>query len=226
MVKQAQSSTQQKNVTFREAFAEDMSFIEDGTLDLVVAGQAAHWFDFSKVWPLLRQKLRTGGTIAFWGYKDNVFVDYPKATKVLDHYCYGLEKDLMGSYWEQPGRQILRDKYKDILPPEDIFEDVERIEYEPGTDGANTGIGDRLMSKKLNLGEMEGYARTFSSYHGWQEAHPEQKSRALGGQGDVVDEMFDEMLKLEPEWQANGENWRDFMVESEWGSAVLLARKK
>jgi len=227
MIKQAQSSTTQKNVSFREASAEDLSFIEDGSLDMVVAGQAAHWFDFGKVWPALKQKLRKGGTLAFWGYKDNVFVDYPKASKVLGHYCYGPGKDLMGMYWEQPGRSILRDRYKVIVPPEKDWEDVKRIEYEPGTNGPNTGsLGEKLMYRRLKLGEMEGYAWTFSAYHGWQEAHPEKRSRAEGGEGDVVDEMLDEMLEVEPDWKANGGKWRDFEVDTEWGTIILLARKK
>jgi ubiquinone/menaquinone biosynthesis C-methylase UbiE len=128
MIKQAIDSTPKDkygNVEFREASAEDLSFIPDGSLDIVVAGQAAHWFDYSKVWPELSRKLRRGGTVAFWGYKDNVFVEHPKATSILDEYCYG--PNTMGPFWEQPGRNILRDKYKDIVPPEEDFESVERI---------------------------------------------------------------------------------------------------
>jgi SAM-dependent methyltransferase len=128
MIKQAISSTppdKYPNVEFREASAEDLSFIEDGSLDIVVAGQAAHWFDYARVWPEIARKLRKGGTVAFWGYKDNVFVDHPKATKILDEYCYG--DRTMGPFWEQPGRDILRDKYRNIIPPPSLFEEVERI---------------------------------------------------------------------------------------------------
>jgi ubiquinone/menaquinone biosynthesis C-methylase UbiE len=132
MIKQAISSTPSEkypNIEFREASAEDLSFIPDGSLDIVVAGQAAHWFDYSKVWPELSRKLRRGGTVAFWGYKDNVFVEHPKATRILDEYCYG--PNTMGPFWEQPGRNILRDKYKDIVPLEEDFESVERITVRP-----------------------------------------------------------------------------------------------
>lgn len=132
----------------------------------------------------------------------------------------------MGMYWEQPGRQILRDKYKDFVPPGSDWEDVKRIEYEPGTNGPNSGTGELLMHRNLKLGEMEGYARTFSAYHGWQQAHPDKKSKAEGGSGDVVDRMFGEMLEAEPEWREKGEEWRDFEVECEWGSIILLARRK
>jgi hypothetical protein len=82
------------------------------------------------------------------------------------------------------------------------------------------------MQKRLKLGEMEGYMRTFSSFHTWANAHPEKKSRIEGGEGDIVDEMFDEMVEAEPEWKKQGERWRDFEVQNEWGSVILLARRK
>jgi SAM-dependent methyltransferase len=225
MVQQAKSSTPDDNVAFREASAEDLDFVADGTLDCIVAGQAAHWFDYSKVWPQLGRKLRSGGTLAFFGYKDNYFVDYPAASKILDNYCYGEGEGLMGQYWEQPGRNILRGRYRDIVPPEDLFTDVERLEYEPGLNGPDSGtLGDKVMYKTLKLGEMEGYARTFSAYVNWAEAHPDRKPAKDGGKGDVVDEMFEKMLEAQPEW--NVENWRDVAVECEWGSVILLARRK
>lgn len=226
MIAQATSTTTEPNISFHAGYAQDLDFIPDGTVDLVCAGQAAHWFDYAKVWPVLAAKLRSGGTLAFWGYKDNYFADYPAATKVLDHYCYAPGVDLMGEFWEQPGRNILREKLRDIQPPADTWRDVTRIEYEPGTKGTGSGVGEVLMSKRMKLGEMEGYVRTFSAFTNWSEAHPERKARADGGVGDVVDEMFEKMLEVEPEWKKEGENWRDKTVENEWGSVILLARKK
>jgi hypothetical protein len=226
MINQAKASTPQSfsNISFHQGSAENLSFVDDGTLDMVVAGQAAHWFDYSKVWPQLALKVRPGGTLAFWGYKDNIFVDYPGATKVLDEYCYG--DHTLGPYWEQPGRSILRDKFINIVPPSADWSEVTRHEYEPGTRGKGSGIGKLLMQKRLKLGEMEGYVRTFSAFHNWAVDHPEKKAKKDGGDGDIVDEMFDKMVEVEPEWAAKGDNWRDFELENEWGSAILLARKK
>jgi hypothetical protein len=225
MVSQAQSSTPQSlNITFKEGSAEDLSGIEDSSLDMVVSGQAAHWFDYSKVWPELRKKVRSGGTLAFWGYKDNLLVDYPAATKIFDHYCYG--PDTMGPLWEQPGRNILRDRYKAIVPPSEDWQDIQRIEYEPSTNGSGSGEGTVLMHKKAKPGEIEGYVRTFSAYHSWMAQHSEEKARKDGGKGDIVDEMFDKMVEAEAEWRAHWANWRDIEVENEWGTVILLARKK
>jgi hypothetical protein len=37
----------------------------DEGVDLVIAGQAAHWFDYPKVWREFTQHVRPGGTVAF-----------------------------------------------------------------------------------------------------------------------------------------------------------------
>ncbi|KAG4427307.1 hypothetical protein IFR05_017209 [Cadophora sp. M221] len=236
MISQAISSTphsgegssqgQYGNIEFRQAAAEDLWFVQDAELDMAVAGQAAHWFDYTRVWPELARTVRKGGTLAFWGYKDNVFVDFPRATRVLDRFCYG--DDRMGPFWEQPGRNILRGKLRGVVPPDEEWEDVRRIEYEPSVEGGGRGkgVGEVLMQRRLKLGEVEGYVRTFSAYWNWVAEHPEEKSRAEGGEGDVVDEMFDEMREVEPEWKKKGEDWRDIEVDNEWGSAILLARRK
>lgn len=227
MINQATSSTKEENVSFRQGNAEDLDSFGDGSIGMVISSQAAHWFDYSKVWPMLKRKLRTGGTLAFLGYKEFVFVNHPKANEVLHRYSHDPEVDLMGPYWEQPGTDILRDQYRAIVPPEADYEDIARLEYEPGTQGPETGsLGERIMYKTMKLGEMEGYVRTFSAYYCWQAAHPDQKSKAKGGQGDIVDEMFEKMLEVEPEWNSRGAEWRDTEVESEWGSVILLARKK
>lgn len=229
MVAQARSSTpasQYPNIEVRQASAEDLNFVKDAELDMVVAGQAAHWFDYSKVWPELARTVRKGGTLAFWGYKDNIFVDHPKATAVLDKYCYGAS--YMGPFWEQPGRNILRDRLHAVVPPESDWEDIQRIEYEPNTEGKGVGKGEGevLMGKRLKLGEVEGYVRTFSAYWSWVAAHPEEKSRKEGGEGDIVDRMFEEMLGVEEGWGKMGEGWREVEVENEWGSVILMARRR
>lgn len=53
-------------VDYSVGFAEDLSHIEDGSVDLITAGQAAHWFDFPRVWQELGRVLSDKGTVAFW----------------------------------------------------------------------------------------------------------------------------------------------------------------
>lgn len=229
MIAQARASStapQLRNVEFRQAAAEDLSAVPSGSVDAVVAAQAAHWFDYARAWPELARVVRRGGSLAFWGYKDNVFVEHPRATRILDRYCYALEGRMMGGFWEQPGRSILRDLYREIEPPVGEWEEVVRREYEPGTGGKGSGTGECVMGRRMKLGEVEGYMRTFSAFNNWAEANPGRKAKAEGGEGDVVDECLEEMVEAEPEWKAEGESWREKEVEVEWGSVMLMARRK
>ena len=76
------------------------------------------------------------------------------------------------------------------------------------------------MSKKMTLAQSKDYVRTASSFHEWERKHPQDKSRKSGGTGDVVDWMYDEMSEAEG-WQADG-----MELNLEWGSAIILARRK
>ncbi|GAM88296.1 hypothetical protein ANO11243_063290 [Dothideomycetidae sp. 11243] len=223
MIEQARKLTPKTEypfADFRAGFAEDDVPLPSGSIDMVTAAQACHWFDQSRLFPLLRDKVRQGGTLAFWGYKDHAFVDYPKSTAILDSYTYGDDKDTMGPYWPK-GRDILHDQLRAVRPPENDWEDIQRIEYEPGKKGKNSGEGTLLLGKRMKVGECKEYMRTWSSFHGWQETHPGAVARSKGGEGDVVDEVFDKMSK-EDEIMGN----EDSEIEVEWGSAIILARRK
>ena len=225
MIEQAQTSTSRAeypNVTFRKSAAESLAFLEDESVDLVVAGQAAHWFDQIKLWPEMKRILRKGGTVAFWGYKDHVYVEYPKATKILDECCYG--DNALGPYWTQPGRFIVQNKLRDLQPPVSDWDDIQRTEYEPGTEGPRSGEGTMFLNKRMKLGESMAYVRTWSSFSAWQDKF-QKKKRDDGGEGDIVDDVFEEMRSAEPDWRRDGE-WKEKEVEIEWGSGLLLARRK
>ncbi|KAH9908504.1 S-adenosyl-L-methionine-dependent methyltransferase [Xylariomycetidae sp. FL2044] len=229
MVEQARSTTQDAKITFRQGSAEDLSFMPDSSVDMAVAGQAAHWFDYSKFWPELARTVRPGGTLALWGYKDNVLLGAERATEIMERFVYGSGKVApgvvgMGPYWEQPGRNILRDLLRNVRAPEEDWTDFTRLEHEPGADDPGEV---RWLRKKMKLGEVEGYTRTFSCYNGWKEAHPEVKSRKDGGGGgDVVDVMWEHMVEAVPEWKAMGDRWREAEVESDWGTYILMARRR
>ncbi|OTA94340.1 hypothetical protein M434DRAFT_394888 [Hypoxylon sp. CO27-5] len=228
MVAQAQQTTTDPDITFRQGSAEDLSFLSDRSVDMAVAGQAAHWFDYSKVWPNLARVVRPGGTVAFWGYKDNVLLGAERATEIMEHFVYGFGEvapgvEGMGPYWQQPGRNILRDLLRSVRPPEADWTDVKRLEHEPGEDGTEETC---WLRKKMKLGEVEGYVKTFSCYVAWKDAHPEAKSRADGGDGDILDIMWDRMIDSVPEWKAMGEQWREAEVVNDWGTYILMGRRR
>ena len=240
MVAQAQRLTPPElaaKVTFGRGTAEDLRAVapEDASVDAVVAGQAAHWFDYARAWPELARVTRKGGTLAFWGYKDHVVVGAgPEVAEIFYRYTYGAGEPCVGMeslarFWEQPGRDILRDSYRAIEPPEGQWEDVRRIAWDPERKTGELGQGPEeamWQRKRLRLGELEGYVRTYSSFKNWQEEYPEMKSRAEGGERDVVDRMFDEVVAAVPEYEQAGEKWRDVEVDVAWGTVILLARRR
>ena len=100
----------------------------------------------------------------------------------------------------------------------------QRIEYQPGTDGPKTGEGTMLLSRRMMIGECMDFVRTWSSYSAWQDRF-QTKKHCEGGEGDIVDEMFNKMKFAEVDWQKD-EVWMEKEVEIEWGTGLLLARKR
>lgn len=231
MVAQTTKMTTDPKITVKQANAEDLSFLADKSVDMVVAGQAAHWFNYAKVWPELARVVKPGGSLAFCGYRDNVLVGHTKANSIFDHFCYGDGEiapglETMKNYWEQPGRNILRDLLRPVKPPQSQWSDEQRILYDVGSDVTEIpDDGTAWMVRKINLGSLEAYVRTFSACQGWKDAHPERKSKAEGGEGDLADILMERLVESEPEWKALGETWRDAEVTSVWGTYILLARR-
>ena len=227
MIEQAEALTSEvdhPNVSFHRSAAENLPFLKNESVDVIVSGQAAHWFDVTRLWLEMKRIVRNNGTLAFWVYKDHVFTDFPNASRILNDYAYGRSKDMLGPYWSQPGRDRVQNKLRDLKPPESDWTNVQRVEYEPGTKGPRTGEGTMFLNRKMSIGNCCKYIRTWSSFSLWQEVHPDKKSKDAGGEGDVVDEMFEAMRNAEPEWQV--EDWLEIEVDMEWGSGLLLARRQ
>jgi SAM-dependent methyltransferase len=233
MIEQAKASSSETfglDLQFRRAFAEKCDFIDSGESDLITAGQASHWFEQESLWPEMGRIARSGSTLAFWGYKDHVLPQYPKASATIQHFAYSQDPHLLGSYWQQPGRSIVQDKLRKVTPPTTQWTNIRRMEYEPGMQGPNSGVGTPFMRARMKLGSMEEYIRTWSAFHAWQSRFPNKKRRNSGdnsGAGDVVDEMMDSIIETEPELRGMSEKgWRDVEVYIEWGSALILATRK
>lgn len=239
MVAQARDFTSanfQSKTDVRQAGVEDLGFLPDGSVDLTVAGQAAHWFDYQRAWPELARVVKEGGSLAFWGYKDAIIVGYPQAGPISRRFSYEVGEvrrgmQGLGRFWEEPGRGILQNSYEAIEPPGAEWADVARISWDPDEGVAAGGTetapeGALWLRNRMRLGGYEAYIRTYSSFNSWRAAYPEKKSRAEGGEGDVVDAMFEEIVGAVPEWKAMGKGWRDVEVECVWGTCLLMARRR
>jgi hypothetical protein len=51
------------------------------------------------VWGAMPLMIKCGGVMAFWGCSDQVPMNYPKATRMIEAFYYRPHKDAMGSYW-------------------------------------------------------------------------------------------------------------------------------
>jgi trans-aconitate 3-methyltransferase len=135
----------------------------------------------------------------------------------LSKYSYG-GPGTLGPYWEEPGRSIVVSLYRKIVPPETLYEEITRHFFPRKSESREV---EKIveLNRKLDLSIMKAYVKTWSSYHGWQADFPDKKSRDVGGEGDIVDDMFDALK------EATGFD-DDTEFEVEWASTILLARKK
>lgn len=90
---QLDNAIQQPNVDYRLEGAESSS-LETNSLDLLVVGQAAHWFNFDKFYPEVQRVMRPGGLLALVGYH-LIQVDEP--TNALINHLY---RNVLGEYWD------------------------------------------------------------------------------------------------------------------------------
>ncbi|KIO20218.1 hypothetical protein M407DRAFT_221150 [Tulasnella calospora MUT 4182] len=128
-------------VTFIVGTAEDIcSYLGEHSVDLVTAGQSAHWFDQSKIWNALEHVVKSGGVVAFWvecyhpntksppnvvmrltpqpliqGYGSFRITGRPDLTSMLRNFASN--ENGLGPFWQQPGVSILDAKYRTIQFP-------------------------------------------------------------------------------------------------------------
>ncbi|KDQ08728.1 hypothetical protein BOTBODRAFT_37728, partial [Botryobasidium botryosum FD-172 SS1] len=221
------------SLNYRVGNAEELSFLEDESVDLITAGQAAHWFKYDELWPELARVLKRGGSIAFWGYSEFRLPAHPHLTPQITLYSATPSNPAgVGAYWEQPGRSIVEAHLTAVRPPPSLFASQERIHFAGAHDLGNAGKevdGDRIrveeaiLSKRFTWESMEGYLRTWSSFHAYVQAHPTPSADANAQEnsdsegGDAVTRFLDVLKK------GTGEGVQE--LELEWPLTLVLAKK-
>jgi SAM-dependent methyltransferase len=193
-------------IKFVQSPAETLEFLDDSSVDLVTAAQCIHWFDHPKFFKEIHRVLKPNGTIAFWGYADPIF-NVAEADAMSEQFTYD-DPAKLGPYWEQPGRQILRDLLKDVNAPEPQFTELKTYEHIPGV---SDGKSPLQIRREVPLEFYGKYVKTWSSYHNWEKAHR--------GEPDIADQYIRELqarLKWTPKTR----------VTLEWLTVLKLARKR
>jgi SAM-dependent methyltransferase len=106
-------------IEYRVATAEELP-LADGSTDLVVAAQAAHWFDFARFHAECRRVLRAGGLVALWTY-EKFRVD-PAVDAAVDRFY----ADVIGPYWPRE-RRYVEDGYRTLPFP---YEELPAPEFD------------------------------------------------------------------------------------------------
>uniref|UniRef100_A0A8C2E6X2 Zgc:162780 n=1 Tax=Cyprinus carpio TaxID=7962 RepID=A0A8C2E6X2_CYPCA len=74
------------NVSYRESPAEELPF-EDGSVDLVTAMSAFHWFDHSRFLQEAHRVLKPNGCLAVLNYTMDMELSYGDCSETLNHIC-------------------------------------------------------------------------------------------------------------------------------------------
>ncbi|KAG2046200.1 FMN-linked oxidoreductase [Suillus hirtellus] len=152
-----------------QASAENLTFLEDSSVDLVISGighaSTAFWKGQGQLrcWCLLgyarlattkvARVLRKNGSVAFWGYSQLRLARYPSLTPRINAYVEGTDPlNSIGSYWEQPGRAILDNHLIEVPDANEVvpgaFSDFERV-FTTGDYYPSSGCAFRIEEAHL-----------------------------------------------------------------------------
>ncbi|KAK2759169.1 hypothetical protein FQN54_003269 [Arachnomyces sp. PD_36] len=167
---------------------EELTSIPDGSVDMITAATAAHWFDMPRFWPEAARVLKSGGTVAFWvmaSMRAHPSMEgSAEVQKALDEFEADVEEYMV------EGNLMVRDLYKGMALPWELgvaeFDEGSYYRREWNTDSSNTtGEGNQVFlgdGASYGLDMVEKLLATTSPVSRWRLAHPE----ADGGSGDVV----------------------------------------
>ncbi|KAI0316598.1 hypothetical protein OF83DRAFT_1125935 [Amylostereum chailletii] len=210
-------------VQFVQSSAEELPFLEDGSVDLIVAAQAAHWFNWDKAWPEFARVLRKDGTAAFWGYSEFRLSRFPNLTPLISDYANGTDPARsLGPHWQQPGRSILERHFADVPKATDVLPDkFTQWEHVFFTGPHYPSLPDPrpvILRKRMTWDDLLAYFRTFSSLHTYLERYPDD---AQNPDGDIAFRFW-RTLKEKTAQEDHGD---PEFIDVEWPMALMMVKK-
>ncbi|KAL0959060.1 hypothetical protein HGRIS_014360 [Hohenbuehelia grisea] len=217
---------------FVQGPAEDLGFLQDGSVDLLVAAQAAHWFDWQRAWTEHARVLRPGGTSAFWCYSEFRLSQFPSLTPLITEYSQGTDPATsLGPHWQRPGRTILDDHLVDVPEPEKVvgpgvFGQLQRVYFTAPWEGSHYPELPKphlpvILRKKMSWSDLLAYLRTWSSLHTFQERYPEDSDT----EGGDIAVRFRRKLMEHVAAAEDTPVQEDATLDIEWPLAMILVKK-
>ncbi|KAG9309712.1 S-adenosyl-L-methionine-dependent methyltransferase [Chiua virens] len=213
-------------ISYVQSPAENLGFLADGSVDLMISAQSGHWFNWAKMWPEAARVLRPDGTFAIWIYSELRLPKYPSLTPSLSHFFQGTDpRTSIGPYWQQPGRSILDGHLVAIPDANDVvpgsFSDVTRGYFTGAYYPDLPSPQPILMRKRMTWHDLYGYFTTASALHTFLERNPED---AAHPEGDIGMRLWKSLLSGASE-QEGVKVQPEQVVEVEWPLALILARR-
>ncbi|KAI0795021.1 S-adenosyl-L-methionine-dependent methyltransferase [Abortiporus biennis] len=231
MIEQAKQSLPSEalpgQLEYVQSPAEDLPFLKDGSVDLVTSAQAAHWFNWSKLWPEISRVLRKDGSVALWGYSEFRLSNYPSTTSLIHEYSQGSDPETsLGPHWERPGRTIVDNHLIDIPDPTEIvpgaFKDVERIYFTGNHYPELPNPRPVILRKKMTWESFYGYLGTFSSLHTFHEKYPEDLNNP---NGDISMRFLRNLQQFVAKEDGKDKVADTDEIDVEWPLASILAKR-
>ena len=174
-------------VRFEVSTAEDLGQtlsppIGAGSVDLISAANAAHWFDMPRFWNAAARLLKPGGSVALWTSGEiRVHPSMPNAEAIQAALDKIDDDELMAFY--EPGNLLTRNGYRDLPlpwtadPPVSEFDESTFFRKQWDTDEKFT-----TQQADVTLDMFEKVMENASPVRRWREAHPDD----VGTERDVV----------------------------------------
>ncbi|KAL4885784.1 S-adenosyl-L-methionine-dependent methyltransferase [Aspergillus karnatakaensis] len=194
--------------------------IADGSVDLIVAATAAHWFDMPKFWKSAARVLKPGGSVAIWASGGLRADRATPNAEAIDARVEVFEEEMRPFF--APGNLLTRGLYKDLRLPWTVEPAVEGFEKDSFFRKDWDGV-DEFLAKgqpEVDLGTFEKMIGTMSPVTRWREAHPE----AVGTEQDIVRRFRRDVEKLLRD--AGQELGKERIRGSAQGFLLIVKREK
>lgn len=191
-------------IEWRVSSAEDIDKIPDlkhGSVDMITAATAAHWFDMPKFWEAAGKLLKPGGTVALWViYPLGILDSDNEKSQQLRELFAKFNKDVLGPYIT-PRNHLAGTGYANLEMPWDqehtaaIFEkDTFLRRRWESTDEVGDGqdFFDPSTRKPWPIPVAEAMMGTLSPVTRWREAHAD----LVGTDKDCVKVLMKQVCQI------------------------------